>query len=260
MKNSQLDPEIFYVQKFYYFLFLATFSAAAAILAGWKFGWEKGALTFVVGLFLSYLAMMVKRSFAMPDKKLIAKRMAKEISQDTSPLAIARFASQLYYYLNDTERSVALLEKFVPSHDPLLCATLSEIFLREGKPRKALSILRENPYALTNPLLLATQGHVLRQNGKITEAARFYERSLRLAKEAGFPHNGAHPFTQFLLTMSYTASIHHALADCYMILKDIPSAKRHYRAGNLRLIDISLWRSSKQGLSRRSAKSFTKSS
>ncbi len=260
MKNSQLDPEVFYVQKLYYFLFLATCSAIAAVFAGWKLGLYRGALTFGVGLSLSYIAMIIKRSFAMPDKKRIAKRMAKEISQDTSPLAIARFASQLYYYLNDTERSVALLEKFLPSQDPLLCATLAEIFLREGKSRKALSILRENPYALAHPLLLATQGHILRRNGKINEAARLYQRSLRLAKEAGFPHNGAHPFTQFLLTLSYTASIHHALADCYTILKDIPSAKKHYRAGNLRLIDISLWRSTKQGLSRRSAKSFTKSS
>lgn len=260
MKSNQLDPEIFYVQKLYYFLFLATFSAIASVLTGWKYGLQKGTLIFAIGLFLSYFAMMFKRSFALPDKKLIAKRMAKEISQDTSPLVIARFASQLYYYLNDTERAISILEKFLASQDPLLCATLAEIFLREGKPRKALSILRDNPYTLTNPLLLATQGHILRKTGKISEAARLYERSLRLAKEAGFPHNGAHPFTQFLLTLSYTASIHHALADCYMILKDVPSAKRHYRAGNLRLLDISLWRSTKEGLSRRSTKSFTKSS
>lgn len=260
MKNGQIDPEIYYVQKLYYFLFLATFSAVAAVAAGWKFGLQKGGLTFALGLSFSYLAMLLKRSFALPDKKRIAKRMAKEISQDTSPLAISRFASQLYYYLNDTERSIDLLEKFLPSHDPLLCATLAEILLREGKSRKALSTVRENPYALTNPLLLATQGHVLRQNNKISDAAKLYERSLRFAKESGFPHNGASRFTQFLLTLSYTASIHHALADCYMILKDFPLARQHYHAGNLRLIDVSLWRSSKPMLSRRSAKSFTKSS
>lgn len=258
--NPPLDPEIFYVQKLYYFLFLITFSALAAIFSGWRFGTDKGALAFGLGVFLSYLAMVFKKSFAFPDKKVVAKRMAKEISQDTSPLAIARFASQLYYYLDEKSRALALLERFLPSHDPLLCATLAEIYLKEGKSRKALSTLRENPYALTNPLLLAGQGHIQRQNRKTSEAVKLYERSLRLAKEAGFPHNGAHKLTQFLLTMSYTASIHHALADCYLTLNELTQAKKHYRAGNLLLLDISLWRFSKQSLSRRSAKSFTKSS
>ena len=260
MKNVPLDPEIFYVQKLYYFLFLITFSALAGIFCAWRFGWDKGVLAFCIGLFISYLAMILKKSFALPDKKIVAKRMAKEISQDTSPLVIARFASQLYYYLNEKDRAMALLEQFLPSHDPLLCATLAEIYHKEGKPRRALSVLRENPYALANPLLLATLGHIQHQNGKTTEAIKLYERSLRLAREAGFPHNGAHKLTQLLLTLSYTASIHHALADCCLELKEYPKAKKHYRAGNLLLVDISLWRSSKQGPSRRSAKSFTKSS
>lgn len=260
MKSSKLDPEILYVQKLYYFLFLATFSVLASLFSGWRFGLDKGILVFAIGIVIAYFAMLFKKSFATPDKKIIAKRMAKEISQDTSPLVIARFASQLYYYLNETERALDLLEKFLPSHDPLLCATLAEILLKEGKPRKALSILRENPFALANPLLLATQGHILRESGKTVEAVKMYERSLRLSKETGFPHNGAHRFTQFLLTMSYTANIHHALADCYTNLKDFPAAKKHYRLGNLRLIDISLWRLSNQGLSKRSTKTFTKSS
>lgn len=260
MKNTKLDPEILYVQKLYYFLFLTTFSLLASLIIGWRFGWDKGGIVLIAGILFAYTAMLFKKSFAMPDKKIIAKRMAKEISQDTSPLVIARFASQLYYYLNETERAIDLLEKFLPSHDPLLCATLAEILLKEGKTRKALSVLRENPYTLTNPLLLTTQGHILRQSGKTAEAVKIYERSLRLSKEAGFPHNGAHRFTQFLLTLSYTANIHHALADCYTILKDFPSAKKHYLAGNLRLIDISLWRFLKHGLSKRSAKTFTKSS
>ncbi|MHB1652723.1 MAG: tetratricopeptide repeat protein [Desulfitobacteriaceae bacterium] len=260
MKNARLDPEIFYVQKLYYFLFLATFCTLAGVFSGWRFGWDKGVIVLVIGIIFAYIAMLFKKSFTIPEKKVIAKRMAKEISQDTSPLVIARFASQLYYYLDDTNRAVDLLEKFLPSHDPLLCATLAEILLKEDKPRRALSILRENPLALTNPLLLATQGHVLRQSDKTAEAVKMYERSLRLAKEVGFPHNGAHRFTQFLLTMSYTANIHHVLGNCYTILKDFPAAKKHYRAGNFRLIDISLWRSLKQGLSRQSAKTFTKSS
>lgn len=260
MKNTILDPEILYVQKLYYFLFLATFSLLTGLFTGWRFGWDKGIIVFVTGMLFAYLAMLFKKSFVMPDKKIVAKRMAKEISQKTSPLVIARFASQLYYYLNETERALDLLETFLPSHDPLLCATFAEILLKEGKPRKALAVLHENPNTIFNPLLLATQGHILRKSGRTTEAIKMYERSLRLSKDAGFPHNGAHKFTQFLLTMSYTANIHHALGDCYAELKDFRAAKKHFWAGNLRIIDISLWRFLKQGLSKRSFKTFTKSS
>ncbi|KLU62159.1 tetratricopeptide repeat protein [Peptococcaceae bacterium CEB3] len=260
MKSAPLDPEVFYVQKLYYFFFLITLSFMTGVICGWRFGWKAGVLAFLVGLVLSYLAMLFKKSFALPDRKIVAKRMAKEISQAASPLVIARFASQLYYYLKEKDRAIALLEQFLPSCDPLVCATLAEIYLREGKSRKALSVLHDNPYALANPLLLATQAHILRQNGKTAEAVKLYERSLRLAKGAGFPHNGAHRLTQALLTISYTASIHHALADCFLELKDTTAAEKHYRAGNRLLVDISLWRSSKPRLSRLSAKSFTKSS
>ena len=150
------------------------------------------------------------------------------------------------------------MEKFLSTHDPLLCATLADILLKEAKPKQALFILRENPHALFDPLLLATQGHILRQIGKVPEAVKMYERSLRLAKEVGFPHNGTHWFTQRLLSLAYTASIHHALADCYTILKDFDSAKRHYRAGNLRFLDITFWRHPSP-TQLRSTKNYTKS-
>ncbi len=238
----QVDPEILYVQKIYFFMFLATFTTLICAVTFWLLGLDYALFVLGAGLTLSYIAMLKKRTFAPPAKNITAKRMAHEISQDTSPVSIARFACQLYYYFHESAQAISLLEKFLPSHDPLLCTTLGDILLKEGKAKQALHILRANPFAFVDPLLLATQGHALKHIGKIPEAANMYERSLRLAKQNGFSHNGAHWFTQKLLTLSYKASIHHTLADCYYLLEDLPDAKRQYRSGNLLLFDLSLWR------------------
>ncbi|MDP4158434.1 MAG: tetratricopeptide repeat protein [Bacillota bacterium] len=241
MQQVQYDVEILYVQKVYYFLFLATFSIFASAIALWRFGRKGGLLVLGVGLCLSYIAMLRKRSFDPPEQKKTARLMARSISQDTNPLAIARFASQLYYYFHKPAQAISLLEKFLPSHDPLLCTTLGDILLKEGKANRALYILRENPHSFVDPLLLSTQGHVLKQIEKIPEAVHMFERSLYLAKQKGFPNNGSHWVTQKLLTLSYMATIHHTLAECYVILENFPEAKRHCRAGNWLLFDLSLW-------------------
>jgi len=242
MHDVQFDREILYVQKVYFFMFLATFTTLTAGVSLWLMGLDFALFVLGVGFTLSYVAMLKKKSFSPPPKKISARRMAHEISQDTSSVSVARFACQLYYYFHETAQAIALLEKFLSSHDPLLCSTLGDILLKEGSTKRALYILRENPFALVDPLLLTTQGHVLKQIGKIPEAVKIYQRSLFLAKQNGFPHNGAHWFTQKLLTLSYTASIHHTLADCYLLLEDLPDAKRQYRAGNMLLFDLSLWR------------------
>lgn len=242
MRRMQYDPEILYVHKIYYFMFLLTFSLGISGIIFWNFNLCSGLYALAISLALSYIAMVMKKSFKPPEKKLAAKRMAHIISLDTSPLTIARFASQLYYYFHEPAQAISLLEKFLPSHDPLLCMTLGDILLKEGKSKKALYILRDNPYALIDPLLIATQGRILKQIGKINEAKKMFERSLHLVKQNKFPKSGGHWMTQKILTISYLASIHHALADCYLILDDISQAKKHYRAGNLLLIDVSLWR------------------
>lgn len=257
MQNVQFDSEILYVQKLYYFLFLATFAMLTGAITLWRFGLNIGLLVLGVGLIISYIAMLKKKNFIPPPKKVTAERMAHAISQDTRPLSIARFACQLYYYFHKPTEAISLLEKFLPSHDPLLCLTLGDILLKEGKAKRALYVLRDNPYALIDPLLLTTQGHALQQIEKIPEAVRMFERSLHIAKQNGFPHSGAHWFTQKLLTLSYTASIHHTLADCYIILGNPLEAKRHYRAGNRLLFDLSLWRY--QPTPKHSAKRYNKS-
>ena len=242
MSRVQYDREILYVQKLCFFMFLLTVTMIATAITVCRFNLYYALWVLVVGLNLSYLAMLKKKSFNPPDKKITAQRMAHAISQDTSPLSVARFASQLYYYFQETAQAITLLEKFLPSHDPLLCTTLGDILLKEGKTKRALYVLRENPYALVNPLLLSTQGQVLKRIGKIPEAAKMFERSLNLAKQNGFPHSGATWITQKMLTLSYKSSIHHSLADCYVILDNFPEAKRHYRAGNHLLLDCTLWR------------------
>jgi len=242
MRRVQFDPEILYVQKLYFFLFLATITMFTSMITLWCFDLHKGLFVLGGGFFISYIAMLKKKNFTAPEKKITVKRMARSISHDTSALSIARFASQLYYYLHEPTQAISLLEKFLPSYDPLLYSTLGDILLKEGKAKQALYILRDNPQAFIDPLLLATQGHALKQVERIHEAARCFERSLHFAKQNGFPQNGAHWVTKKLLTLSYTASIHHTLADCYAIIGDLPVAKRHYRAGNRLLFDFSLWR------------------
>ncbi|HVJ49501.1 tetratricopeptide repeat protein [Desulfitobacterium sp.] len=242
MSQIYYDREILYVYKIYFFLLLWSLSLALGGITFLRFGRLPGLCLFVICTLLSYLAMVRKKEFPPPDRKLTAQRMAREITQDTSPLAISRFASQLYFYLHETQQAINLLEKYLPSLDPLLCATLADILLREGLHRQALSVLRDNPYTLADPLLLATQGRILQQINRYPEAVKIYERSLRLSQKIGFPHNGAPWFTQILLSLSYKASLHHSLADCYIQLKDYRLAKKHIWAGNLRLFDLSLWK------------------
>lgn len=242
MSKVQYDPEIIYVQKIYFFMFLATISTLVTAITVWHFGINYGLWVQVSGLSLSYIAMVKKKNFDPPDKIITAQRMAYIISHDTSPLSIARFASQLYYYFQEPARAITLLEQFLPNNDPLLCSTLGDILLKEGNWKRALYLLRDNPYALVDPLLLSTQGRVLKEIGKVSDAAKMYERSLDLAKQKGFPHSGAHWITQKILTISYKANIHHTLADCYVVLNDFQQAKRHYRAGNRLLLDCTLWR------------------
>lgn len=242
MRDMQYDPEILYVQKLYFFMFLATFTMIASAIISWNFDIRGGLYVLSIGLGISYIAMVKKKRFSPPGKKLTAKRMAQIISQDTSPLSIARFASQLYYYFQKPTQAILLLENFLPSHDPLIYITLGDILLKEGKEKRALYILRDNPHALVNPLLLATQGRVLIQLGKFTEAARMFERSLHLSKKERFPKSSSHWVTQKILTISYIANIHHSLADCYISLNDLSQAKKHFRAGNRLILDVSLWR------------------
>lgn len=258
MRQVQFDLEILYVYKLYYFLSLFILFLCASFVMVWRFNWLIGGFVFFIGSIFSYLTMMRKKSFPPPDKKSTAQKMAREITQDPTPLAVSRFASQLYFYFHEPKQAIPLLEKYLDTQDPLLCATLADILLREGRPRHALSVIHGNHYTLTDPLLLATQGHILQHMGKLHDAVKIYERSLRLAHESGFPHNGANRFTQRLLTLSYTASIYHSLGDCYFVLKDYPNAKKNYRSGNIRFFDITLWRKVKLPTSV-SPKSYTKS-
>lgn len=258
MQRTQFDPEIIYIHKIYYFIFLATITAITSAIVLWLFGLDYCLFVLGGGLFISYIAMLKKKNFNPPEKKITAKRMARAISQDTSPTSIARFASQLYYYLHEPTQAISLLEKFLPSHDPLLYTTLGDILLKEGKAKRALYLIRDNPHSFADPLLLATQGHALKQVDKIPEAAKMFERSLHLAKQNGLSHSGSHWLTQKLLTLSYTANIHHTLADCYAILGNSPEAKHHYRAGNRLLFDLSLWRF-EQLRTKLSAKYYTNS-
>jgi len=242
LQRVKFDPEILYVQKIYFFMFLATFTTLTFGITFCFTGLACALFVQGVGLSISYIAMLKKKNFAPPAKNVTAKRMAHQITQDTSPVSIASFACQLYYYFNESAQAISLLEKFLPTHDPLLCMTLGDILLKEGEAKQALHILHANPDAFVDPLLLATQGNVLKRIGKIPEATYMFERSILLAKQNGFPHSGAHWFTRKLLSISYKANIHHTLADCYLLLDDLPNAKRQYRAGNMLLFDLSLWR------------------
>lgn len=242
MRASLTEPEILYAQKIYFFLFLLTITSIATILIMLVFNLYYGLLTLVLGICLSYLLMVLKRNFNPPEKKITAKRMAHTISQDTGPSSIARFATQLYYYFHEPNQAIDLLEKYLSNNDPLIYTTLGDILLKEGKSKQALYTLRGNPSALMDPLLLATQARVLNQIGKVSEAAKLFERSIHIVKENGFPPIESHWLKQKILTVSHLASIHHSLADCYYCLENYPQAKKHYHAGNHLLIDISLWR------------------
>ena len=60
MQRVQFDPEILYVQKLYYFLFLATLTTLTSAIALWRFGLNSGLLVLGGGLFISYIAMLKK--------------------------------------------------------------------------------------------------------------------------------------------------------------------------------------------------------
>lgn len=242
MGTSLTDPEVLYAQKIYYFFFLLTLTSLATALAMLVFNLYYGLFTLALGIGISYILMLLKRNFHPPEKIITAKRMAHTISQDTSPSAIARFAIQLYYYFQEPNQAIDLLEKFLPGNDPLIYTTLGDILLKEGKTKQALYLLRGNPYALIDPLLLATQARVLKQIGRLSEAVKLFERSLYIAKQNGFPKIENHWLPQKILTISHLAGIHHSLADCYFRLENFSDAKKHYHAGNRFLIDISLWR------------------
>ncbi|AET68951.1 hypothetical protein Desor_3462 [Desulfosporosinus orientis DSM 765] len=242
MSASLTDPEILYAQKIYYFFFLLTLTSLTTAFVMLVFSFYYGLFTMAFGIGISYILMLLKRNFHPPEKVITAKRMAHTISQNTSPSAIACFAIQLYYYFQESNQAIDLLEKFLPSNDPLIYATLGDILLKEGKTKQALYILRGNPYALIDPLLLATQARVLKQIGRVSEAAKLFERSIHIATQNGFPKIENNWLTQKILTMSHLAGIHHSLADCYFRLENFSDAKKHYHAGNRLLIDISLWR------------------
>ncbi|AFM42092.1 hypothetical protein Desaci_3190 [Desulfosporosinus acidiphilus SJ4] len=242
MQSIQVDLEILYVQKIYFFMFLMTLTLLSFAVTIWAFGIKVALIVLIIGLITSYIAMIKKQSFSPPEKKITAQRMARAIAQDASPISLSRFASQLYYYFHKPSQAISLLEKFLSSHDPLLCTTLCDILLKEGKPAQALYIIRDNPYTLLNPLLLATQGIALLKLGKISESILVFERSLHIAKTRGFPSNGSAWITQKLLSLGYIARIHHTLGDCYFMMKNLKKAKFHYLSGNLLLFDVSLWR------------------
>lgn len=242
MRQVQYDLEVLYVYKLYYFFSLFIFFFLASLILSWRFGQRVGILAFGLGFFLAYFLMMHKKNFPPPDKKSTAQKMAKEITQDPTPLAISRFASQLYFYFNETRQAISLLEKYQDTNDTLLCATLADILLREGRPNHALKTIRENPFCTSDPLLLFILGHILQHMNKCQDAIKIYEQSLALAHKSGFPRNGTNRLTQLLLTISYTANIHHSLGDCYVFLKDYPRAKKHYLLGNILFFDISLWK------------------
>lgn len=245
MKEVRFDSEILYVYKLYYFLSLLLISILLSLIIGWRFGFLVGMTTFTLGLFSSYIMMTQKKSFALPDKKLTAQRMAKEITKELNPLAISRFASQLYFYFNEPEQAISILKKYHTTHDPLLCATLADIYLREGRPHQGLEVIRRNPHKDSDPLLLVVLGRTYQQLKNLDEAIINYRQSLYLARKKGYPHNGANKLTKILLALSYRASTHHSLGDCYSQLKNYSLAKKHYLVGNLLFFDLSLWKNHK---------------
>ena len=80
MQLVKYDPEILYVQKLYFFIFLVTFSLLAGAIAFWRFGWHTALIVFSVSLAFSYLAMLKKKSFNPPQKRTTAQRMEGNLS------------------------------------------------------------------------------------------------------------------------------------------------------------------------------------
>ncbi|MGE4273148.1 MAG: tetratricopeptide repeat protein [Desulfitobacterium sp.] len=242
MGQVKYDLQVLYVYKLYYFFSIFIFFILTGLFLWWRFGPILGVCSLLIGFSIAYLLMMRKRSFPPPDKKSTAQKMAKEITQGSTPLAISHFASQLYFYFRETRQAIALLEKYQNTNDPLLCATLADLLLREDRPKHALNIIQKNPNFYKEPLLLIIHGHILQHMNKWQEAIDIYEQSLDLAHKTGFPHNGTDKLTQFLLSLSYTATLHHSLGDCYVVVRDYSKANKHYILGNIRFFDISLWR------------------
>ena len=95
MEKTHTDPEILYVQKLYFFMFLSTFYSVSCVLVFWLWGILSALCLLTVSFIISYIAMVKKNSFALPGKKITAQRMAQEITQISDPVSISRFASQL---------------------------------------------------------------------------------------------------------------------------------------------------------------------
>ncbi|NMA70157.1 MAG: tetratricopeptide repeat protein [Desulfitobacterium sp.] len=245
MKEVPFDSEILYVYKLYYFLSFLAFFTLLSIILGWRFGLIVGLIIFILGFLTSYLMMTLKKSFSPPDKKLTAQRMAKEITKDLNPLAISRFASQLYFYFNEPEQAISLLRKYQYTNDSILCATLADFFLREGLPHQGLKVIHQNPQKNSDPLLLMVLGRTYQQLEKLEKAIIYYRKSLLIARKKGYPHNGANKLTKTFLALSYRASTYHSLGDCYSLLKNHSLAKKHYILGNLLFFDLSLWKNHK---------------
>ena len=242
MKQINYDLEVIYIYKLYYFFTLLLLFLPLNLVLTWRFGQLIGLTALGLSFVFAYFLMMQKKNFPVPDKKVTAQKMAKEITQQPSPLAVSRFSSQLYFYFNEKRQAIRLLEKYKDTQDTLLSATLADILLREGRLIQALKTIRENPHYLSDPLLLFILGQIYQQFHKWEEAIRIYELSLSIARKTGFPQNGANRFTHFILSLSYTANIHHSLGDCYSFLEQYPQARKHYFLGNIRLFDISLWK------------------
>ncbi|MDR3289567.1 MAG: tetratricopeptide repeat protein [Peptococcaceae bacterium] len=243
MKAIHYDPEVLYMYKLHYLLCLVVFSLISGVAAYLIGGKTVGVVTLLGGIVVSYLSMLLKTEFKTPDEKIAAKRIAREIlAKDASPATVSRLASQLHYYFQKTEQAVVLLTKYLSGNAPVIYVTLADILQKKGKPKQALSILRTNPQAFFEPMLLASQGYSLKQLGEIQEAIQAFERCCCSAKKHRLPHNGSRRLTQWLTELSYMAFIHHALAECYWLANDFQAAKRHYFAGNIRLLDITLWR------------------
>lgn len=68
MSGIKYDLEILYVQKLYYFMFLATFSILISAIIVWNFDLHSGLYALAIGLGISYMAMVMKRSFNPPEQ------------------------------------------------------------------------------------------------------------------------------------------------------------------------------------------------
>lgn len=71
MQSIQVDLEILYVQKIYFFMFLMTLTLLSFAVTIWAFGIKVALIVLIIGLITSYIAMIKKQSFSPPEKKLL---------------------------------------------------------------------------------------------------------------------------------------------------------------------------------------------